>query len=115
MPRKIMSPFTFSDGTHVPANNWVVVPQQAMMKDANNYSEPHKFNGFRFVKDVWGSVKQACPARFYVADMSKMIIAKFIMEYDIKLADEKIPDSFAWGVIRVPHPRLAFLLKKRDS
>jgi hypothetical protein len=136
MPRKIMSPFTFSDGTHVPANNWVVVPQQAMMKDVNNYSEPHKLNGFRFVKDAsstegeksesrlshpswrfpfWGSVKQACPARFYVADMSKMIIAKFITEYDIKLADEKIPDSFAWGVIRVPHPRLAFLLKKRDS
>ena len=80
MPRKTMSPFTFSDGTHVPANNWVVVPQQRMMKDPANYAEPDTFDGFRFVKGndttaasnsesrlshpswrfpFWGSVKQA--------------------------------------------------------
>ena len=73
-----MTPFTFSDGTHVPANNWIVVPQQAQMKDPANYPEPEKFDGFRFVKysqegassesrlshpswrfPFWGSVKQA--------------------------------------------------------
>ena len=47
--------------------------------------------------------------------MSKMIIAYLIMNYDLKLADESVPDSFAWGVLRVPHPYLAFLLKKRDA
>ena len=43
-----MTPFTFSDGTHVPANNWIVVPQQAQMKDPANYPKPEKFDGFRF-------------------------------------------------------------------
>ena len=42
-----------------------------------------------------------------------MIIAHLIINYDFKLADEKIPEAFFWGLARVPHPRLAFLLKKR--
>lgn len=166
MPRKIMSAFTFSDGTHIPANNWVVVPQQAQMKDPSYYPDPEKFNGFRFIheqgKDAssesrlshpswrfpfWGSVKQAwsvtyplslssqngpvflrfsivrayeladfglySPARFYVTDMTKLILQDFVMNYDIKLEDENIPNSFAWGPLRVPHPRLVFLMQKR--
>jgi hypothetical protein len=86
MPRRIMHPFTFSDGTQVPAGNWIVVPQQAHMKDGTHYADPENFNGFRFVKDMqgasgssesrlshpswlfpfWGSVKQAWygPASF---------------------------------------------------
>lgn len=134
MPRKTMAPFTFSDGTHVPANNWIVVPQQAQMKDPANYAEPEKFVGFRFVTHsregaasesrfshpswrfpFWGSVKQACPARFYVTDMTKLIISQFVMNYDFKLADESLPSSFAWGVVRIPHPYLAFSLKKREA
>ena len=73
-----MTPFTFSDGTYVPTNNWLTVPQQALMKDPANYDNPEVFNGFRFVKEneemaesesrlshpswrfpFWGSVKQA--------------------------------------------------------
>ena len=73
-----MTPFTFSNGTHIPANNWVVVPQQRMMKDPANYPNPDTFEGFRFVRQgdetaasesrlshpswrfpFWGSVKQA--------------------------------------------------------
>ena len=55
------------------------------------------------------------PARFYVTDMTKMIVAQFIMNYDFKLANESVPDSFAWGVLRVPHPFLSFLLKKHEN
>lgn len=28
------------------------------------------------------------PARFYVTDVSKLIVAHFIMNYDVKIADE---------------------------
>ncbi|KAL8771386.1 MAG: hypothetical protein Q9203_004991 [Teloschistes exilis] len=139
MPRKVMTPFTFSDGTHVPVNNWIVVPQQCMMKDPEHYPRPETFDGFRFVQPrgggeeggvagsesrlshpswrfpFWGSVKQACPARFYVTDMTKMIVSRFIMDFDFKLADENVPGSFAWGPLRVPHPCLAFLLKEREG
>ena len=78
VPRKVLSPFTFSDGVHVPSGNWVCVPQQALMQDPANYPDPMTFDGFRFAngKDgnttsesrfshpswrfpFWGSVKQA--------------------------------------------------------
>jgi len=57
MPRKVLnSPFTFVDGTVVPKNNWICVPQQAIMQDEANYQDPATFNGFRFVKaDVPGA------------------------------------------------------------
>lgn len=44
-----MTPFTFSDGTHAPVNNWTVVPQQCQMKDPANYTDPETVDGFRFV------------------------------------------------------------------
>lgn len=47
--RKVLSPFEFADGTIIPANNWIVVPQQARMHDAALYKDPLTFNGFRFV------------------------------------------------------------------
>ena len=49
MIRKVLSPFRFADGTVIPANNWIVVPQQARMQDRNLYEDPFTFNGFRFV------------------------------------------------------------------
>jgi hypothetical protein len=52
-------------------------------------------------------------ARFYVTDMTKLILKQFIMEYDFKLANPNVPTSFAFGPLRTPHPRLAFLMKKR--
>ncbi|KAL9095069.1 MAG: hypothetical protein Q9165_002671 [Trypethelium subeluteriae] len=78
-------------------------------KSESRFSHP----SWRF--PFWGSVKQACPARFYVADMSKMIIAHFIMNYDFKLARDNVPISFAWGPLRIPHPRMAFHVRKRED
>lgn len=48
MPRKVLWPFKFADGTMVPKDNWIVVPSQALMQDEQFYSEADKFNGFRF-------------------------------------------------------------------
>ena len=48
MPRKVMYPFHFADGTVVPANNWLCIPQQAIMQDREYYEDPITFNGFRF-------------------------------------------------------------------
>ena len=56
MNRKVMTPFDFSDGTHVPAGNTVCVPQQAMMQDPELYSNALEFQGFRFVTQRDGAV-----------------------------------------------------------
>ena len=44
-----MSSYTFADGTHVPAGNWISIPQRALMSDPALYPEPKDFNPFRFV------------------------------------------------------------------
>jgi hypothetical protein len=37
------------------------------------------------------------------------------MSDDFKLVDENVADSFSWGILRIPHPRLAFLMKERST
>ncbi|KAA8577096.1 hypothetical protein EYC84_007101 [Monilinia fructicola] len=78
MPRKVMSSFTFDDGTHVPIGNYVCVPHAPIMNNPAIYPDPETFDGFRFVSKetsksmsrlthtsadfpFWGSVKQGCP------------------------------------------------------
>lgn len=48
MPRKVLYPFQFTDGALVPKNNWLCIPQQAIMQNQAYYDDPTKFNGFRF-------------------------------------------------------------------
>lgn len=43
-----MSDFTFSDGTYVPAGNYIKIAERALMLDPRNYNDPMKFDGFRF-------------------------------------------------------------------
>lgn len=52
MPRKVLSPFQFADGTTIAADNWIAVPQQALMQDEAHYTDPLAFNGFRFISPV---------------------------------------------------------------
>ncbi|KAL8915859.1 MAG: hypothetical protein Q9172_006602 [Xanthocarpia lactea] len=133
MPRKVLWPFKFADGTLVPKDNWIVVPSQALMQDEQFYSEPQRFNGFRFVNSegktnssslfstpsfefpFWGGTKRPCPGRFYVAVAAKMILTRFIGEYDIKLENPKAAASLAWSYALAPHPRTKMLIRKRGS
>ncbi|CAG8954817.1 hypothetical protein HYFRA_00004743 [Hymenoscyphus fraxineus] len=48
--RKALKPFTFSDGSHIPAGNLVSIPQRVVMQDPESYPEPHIFNPFRFMQ-----------------------------------------------------------------
>lgn len=50
MERKVMrSNVTLSDGAHVPAGNYIVAAQSAVMRDAANYSNPDDFDPARFL------------------------------------------------------------------
>ncbi|KAI9650538.1 hypothetical protein NHQ30_000554 [Ciborinia camelliae] len=67
LPRKVMSNFTFLDGTYVPKDNWICVPHEPLMKLPEVYSKPHEFDGFRFVDE--GSCGTRSTTRFW--DMSR--------------------------------------------
>ncbi|TVY21934.1 Cytochrome P450 monooxygenase paxQ [Lachnellula arida] len=134
MPHKVMKPFTFSDGASVPVGNFICIPSAEIMGNEAIYPNASKFDGFRFVESnksettgglkfshpswkfpYWGTVKQACPGRFYAALVAKMFISHFITHYDFKLADENVAPKFHWGIASVPHPRLAILVQHRKQ
>ena len=49
--RKVIIPYTFSDGTQIVAGQWLCAPQRAIMRDPVNYPEATTFKGFRFAND----------------------------------------------------------------
>ena len=48
-------------------------------------------------------------ARLYVTDLTKIIVAQLIIEYEVKIVDEIISSLSAWGVLRAHYPGLSFL------
>ncbi|QSZ36719.1 hypothetical protein DSL72_006602 [Monilinia vaccinii-corymbosi] len=132
LPRKVMSEFTFLDGTHVPKGNWICVPHEPLMTLPEVYSKPHEFDGFRFVKEesagarstnqfwdmnrefpFWGNPKTGCPARYYVSLNMKMIAIHLLENYDFKLFENNAPRKLSYHVLDMPHPKLKALIKKR--
>ena len=54
------------------------------------------------------------PARAYVSVAMKEILSYFLMHYEFKLADPNVPPVFTFGMARVSHPDLAFLVRTRQ-
>ena len=48
MTRKVVKPFTFSDGTFLPVGSTVGVPSYSMHHDPKLYNDPNVFNSLRF-------------------------------------------------------------------
>ncbi|KAF1936520.1 cytochrome P450 [Clathrospora elynae] len=104
-PRTVMVPYTTSDGCHIPSGNWLAIPQIALMRDEKVWAHAKEFDAFRFVDQnassesrwthpsyeypFWGSIRHACPARFYVSVVMKMILSHLLLEYEFKLKNEK--------------------------
>ncbi|KAI4121335.1 MAG: hypothetical protein LQ338_006423 [Usnochroma carphineum] len=129
VPRKAMSQYTSPDGVLVPAGNWVAVPQLPLMRDPRIWSGGATFDGFRFVQGdgrsssrlthpslefpFWGSIRHACPARFYVSVIVKMVLAHLLIEYEFKLENPSIRPFFSFGKARLPNPFMSILIRKR--
>lgn len=47
--RKVMAPFVFADGTSIPADTILGVPQEAIMADKGHYPDADVFDGLRFM------------------------------------------------------------------
>lgn len=58
LQRKVLHDYTLDDGSIIPKGNLFCVPQQAMMKDCKNYSDPMKFDPSRYlVRNENGSLR----------------------------------------------------------
>lgn len=51
MRRKAISAYTFKDGLHINAGDWVCAPSRALTLDPAHYPNPTEFDGYRFIKE----------------------------------------------------------------
>jgi cytochrome P450 len=114
----------------------IETPSDAMYKDPEIYPDSEKFDGFRhynlrrngsatdharnqFVTTnemnlAFGYGRHACPGRFFAANEMKLIIARLILGYDIKMPEGLTEryDQVEIGKTTMPHPAKPLLLKK---
>lgn len=117
MTRKVIKPFTFSNGFQPPVGTTVSAHLYATHHDENIYSNAGVFDGFRFVETssgengqkekgeteanvrkamyttsksflAFGHGRHACPGRFFAAMEVKLVLAYLISAYDMKWPDK---------------------------
>ncbi|KAF9038680.1 cytochrome P450 [Panaeolus papilionaceus] len=139
MLRVAMEDYTFSNGTTVPKGTTVAIP--VMPSHLNNavYKDAHIFDPLRFIKlkaeeddphkakkyDMittstdfltFGHGRHACPGRFFAAAELKLMLAYFVLHYDIKLEKEGVrPKDFCIYTARMVRPTAKALFRKREA
>lgn len=131
--RVIHRDLTLTDGTTVPAGTIIGVPSHAITHDPAFYADPSTFDGFRFVPDEkssqrqppsfvttntsnlsWGYGKHACSGRFFAANEIKVIIAKFLMDYDFRFKEGGTrPKNWAYELQNMADPTVEVLVRRR--
>ncbi|KAH6654487.1 ent-kaurene oxidase [Truncatella angustata] len=139
--RYVDKPVTLSDGTHLPVGAMIEAPHANIVQDPQLYSNPETFDAHRFMdlrngtvedpmeyrskeqyqfvtvtKDfmAFGYGRHACPGRFFAANEIKLILARILLDYDIKMPDgitERYP-NLNMGLDALPDPTKAILFKK---
>lgn len=114
MQRLVLKPFRFADGTEIPAGTAVAVPSLPTLHDPELYPDPTRFDPYRFLRLRSGQTvdpmryanremyqfvsvtkenmgfgfgKHACPGRFFAANEIKLIVARILLDYDVKMPD----------------------------
>ncbi|KAF3766428.1 cytochrome P450 [Cryphonectria parasitica EP155] len=132
--RYVQKPITLQDGTQIPAGTFIETPSLAVLHDAAHYKDPEVFDAYRFfnlrTKDdtpdpngfrnreqyqfvsvtkentSFGFGKHACPGRFFAANEIKLIMARIVLQFDLRFpADvkERYP-NFHFGSVSGPSP-----------
>jgi cytochrome P450 len=109
--RKVLKPFTLSNGQVIPAGLTIEIPAVAVNSDSYIFPHADEFDPLRFyrlrtqAKDersvekaannqfvsvnqsslTFGYGRHACPGRFFAANEIKMILAHALLRYDVKL------------------------------
>ncbi|RFU74429.1 hypothetical protein TARUN_7822 [Trichoderma arundinaceum] len=134
--RKVMKPIDLSDGTHLPAGTRVLAPQAGVSMDEQFFHNPEEFDALRFynmrqesaeASNRWqftslndtnlnfGAGKHACPGRFFAGNQIKLILAFFLINYDVRLKEgDKRPEPMAMVMTKGPSPNAEFEFRRRE-
>lgn len=133
-----MKPISLSDGTQLPAGTKVLAPQAGISHDERYFPSADKFDPLRFyhmrqeeeatggmgqrwqltsLSDTsihFGAGKHACPGRFFASSSIKLVLAHFLLEYDIRLrAGETRPMPMAMVMTKAPSMTAKLEFRKR--
>lgn len=132
--RKVRQPISLSDGTHLPAGTKLLAPLAGFSRDERYYPEPDRFDPLRFFRmrqrtedDAnryqftsisdnmnFGAGKAACPGRFFAGNEIKMILAYFLINFEVKLKEGQArPKSMVLMMTKTPDPNLELLFRRR--
>ncbi|GLB35443.1 putative cytochrome p450 [Lyophyllum shimeji] len=136
MQRKTLKDFTFSDGTVVPKGHTIAVANFPMHHDEANYTDPDRFDGFRFanMRDsevdgytkhqmvslgsdyiVFGHGRHACPGRFFAVNELKALLTHVLLHYDLAFENNGgRPEDRWYGHASFPDPAVSVMFRKRQ-
>ncbi|KAF6833650.1 ent-kaurene oxidase [Colletotrichum plurivorum] len=137
--RKVLQPFTLSNGQTVPAGILIELPSSAVNMDNSVFPESETFDPWRFAKlrgnksnaneegtDIgnqfasvgptslnFGFGRHVCPGRFFASVEIKIIVAVLLLNYDIALAEgeKERYKNIEVGVQSMPDPSKTVRLK----
>ncbi|KAI1878121.1 hypothetical protein JX265_002489 [Neoarthrinium moseri] len=142
--RYVEKPVTLSDGTHLPSGSMIESPYGSIVQDPTLYTNPQTFDAHRFLnlrngtvpdpleyknreqyqfvtvtKDFmhFGYGRHACPGRFFAANEIKLILARILLDYDIKMPDgvtERYP-NLKMGLDDLPDPTREIMFKRAKA
>lgn len=123
-------PITLKDGTRIPAGTFIEAPGMSILHDAEHYADPDCFDPYRFYRlrteedtrdpnefksresyqyvsvtkenTAFGYGRHACPGRFFAANEIKLIMARILMDFDIRLppgVQERYPNTYGDAAI----------------
>ncbi|KAH8828909.1 cytochrome P450 [Flagelloscypha sp. PMI_526] len=136
--RRVLKPFTFSNGQIIPPGFEVVVPAKAIHLDKSNYENPREFRPFRFSDMDLDSVEEEvesdtrsfvaisktftlfgapgrhnCPGRFFAATEIKLVMAYLVINFDMRFKNGKRPENHVLGPALSANETAQVLFKKR--
>lgn len=132
LPRRVGSAhgITLDNGIQVPPGVHIEVPMHSIHMDESFHGrDAASFKPFRFADDAsmrrsavtldesflgFGYGRNACPGRFFGAHVMKVVLAYFIMNYDVEFGDELPPLSNLWEY-RIPRESTCIRVKRRRS
>jgi cytochrome P450 len=126
--------FTFKDGLLIPAGTSIVMPSRLLGRDPALHTGADKFDAQRWKRKrdegdatkfhfaslednmlPWGSGPHACPGRFLVQEVIKMIFIGLVTNYDIKFADgESRPPDLLQHAGANPNAMAMLLFRERS-
>lgn len=130
--RVVKHDLTLSDGLLLPKGTHICMASGPISRDPGVVQDPDVFDAFRFAKQKtstsafvstgpsnmhFGLGRYACPGRFFASVVIKLILARFLEEYEFCFAPGQTerPKNLLIGDKIVPNVPTPVFIKKRAS